>query len=224
MLNEAEIVERAINNNPEMIDYKLNVLYAESRLEKAKREKGFTFDLLAGYGLSKIDGGFDASSASYVNGEVGAMFRPPFDRYSQATVGISMPIIDWGRRRGTYNIRKAQYEMSQSAYEQDLANFKQQILIMVRQFNLLPSNIEAAAISDRAAQESYAIYDKYFKKGEVDLIKLINSINQRDAARRNYLDALYSYWYSYFDIRVYTLYDFIKNKDLEADFEVLVKN
>ncbi len=224
ILNEVEILERAVNNNPEMIDYKLNVLYAESQLEKAKREKGFSFDLVAGYGISKIDGGFDASSASYVNGDVGTMFRPPFDRYSQATVGISMPIIDWGRRRGTYNIRKAQYEISESEYEQDLANFKQQILIMVRQFNLLPTNIEAAAISDKAAQESYVIYDKYFKKGEVDLIKLINSINQRDAARRSYLDALHSYWYSYFDMRVYTLYDFIENKDLEVDFDQLINN
>lgn len=224
ILDENKILERALTNNPEMIAYKLDVLYAEALLEKAKREKGFAFDLIAGYGLSKINGGYDATNASYTNGEIDAMFHPPFDRYSQATIGINMPIIDWGRRRGTYKIRKAQYEISESEYEQDLANFKQQILIMVRQFNLLPKNIEAAAISDQAAQESYAIYDKYFKKGEAELINLISSINQRDNARRNYLNTLHDYWYSYYDMRVYTLYDFIEGKDLKADFERLVKN
>lgn len=224
ILNENNILERAITNNPEMIDYKLDVLYAESLLEKAKREKGLAFDLVAGYGLSKIDGGYNATSASFNNGNINAMFRPPFDRYSQATIGINMPIVDWGRRRGTYKIRKAEYEISESEYEQDLANFKQQILIMVRQFNLLPQNIEAAAIADQAAQESYTIYDKYFKKGEAELINLINSINQRDNARRDYLNTLYDYWYSYYDMRVYTLYDFIEGRDLEADFDKLVKN
>ena len=224
VLNEVVVLDRAINNNPEMLDYKLDVLYAAAELEEAKREKGFAFDLVLGYGLSKIDGGYNSTSSSYEDGDISAMFRSPFDRYSQASIGVSMPIIDWGRRRGEYNIKKAQYEISENEYEQDIANFKQQILIMVRQFNLLPKNIEAAAISDKAAQESYEIYDKYFKKGEADLINLISSINQRDAARRNYLSALYTYWYSYYDMRVYTLYDFIEGRDLEADFDALVEN
>jgi outer membrane protein TolC len=224
ILNENKILERAITNNPEMIAYKLEVLYAESLLEKAKREKGFAFDLVAGYGLSKIDGGYDALSSSYKDGEIGAMFSSPYNRYSQATIGINMPIIDWGRRRGTYKIRKAEYEISESEYEQDLVNFKQQILIMVRQFNLLPKNIEAAAISANAAQESYEIYDKYFKKGETELINLISSINQRDNARREYLNSLYDYWNSYYKMRIYTLYDFIEKKDLEVDFDKLIGN
>ena len=223
-LDEAEILDRAISNNPEMLDYKLDLLYAESAMEKAKREKGFSFDLELAYGISALDGGYSSATSSYENGEISAMFHSPFERYSQAAIGIDLPIVDWGRRRGTYKIKKAQYDIARSEYEQDLANFKQQILIMVRQFNLLPSNIEAAAISDKAAQESYIIYDKYFKKGEADLINLISSINQRDAARRNYLSALYSYWYSYYEIRMYTLYDFVEKRDLEADFEALIRN
>ncbi|MFV0590644.1 MAG: TolC family protein [Draconibacterium sp.] len=222
VLDENEILQRALENNPDMLQYKLNLLNAQASLDQAKRNKGFWFDLYVRYGISKIDGGYNPVTSTYEDGQVGEMFNSPFNRYSQAVVGISLPIVDWGRRKGTYKIRKAEHEIANSEYEQNLQNFRQTVLIMVRQFNLLPANIESAAVSDKAAEQSYEIYDKYFKKGETDLIKLMNSITQRESARVNYLNTLYNYWSSYYNMRMITLYDFVAGKDLETDFDKLV--
>ena len=58
---------------------------------------------------------------------------------------------------------------------------------------------------------------------EVDVLDLNVALSEKDAAKINYISALRKYWTDFYKLRKITLYDFIEDKALEADFDDLVK-
>ena len=55
------------------------------------------------------------------------------------------------------------------------------------------------------------------------MLDLNASIEEKDAARRNYLNALHTYWSLYYTLRSLTLYDFRAGQPLQADYEGLIE-
>jgi hypothetical protein len=44
--------------------------------------------------------------------------------------------------------------------------------------------------------------------GKIDITNLNIALNEKDTAKRSYLEALKSFWTAYYDLRRLTLYDF----------------
>jgi outer membrane protein TolC len=93
-------------------------------------------------------------------------------------------------------------------------NFVQGVLTQVRKFELLRLNIEITKKSDAVALERYVVAQNRYLIGKIDITNLGIALNEKDAAKRNYLAALQSFWNDYYNLRGLTLYDFATGQAL----------
>ena len=59
--------------------------------------------------------------------------------------------------------------------------------------------------------------------GKIDILDLNDARQSKDDAKQKHIQELYNYWNYYYNIRSLTLYDFINNRTLDADFEEIVR-
>jgi outer membrane protein TolC len=78
----------------------------------------------------------------------------------------------------------------------------------VRQFEMLRLQIEITKKSDQVAQQRYLVAQNRYLIGKIDITNLNIALNEKDSAKRSYLEALKSFWTAYYDLRRLTLYDF----------------
>ena len=97
---------------------------------------------------------------------------------------------------------------------QDEVNFEQDIITQVRKFELLRLQIEITKKSDAVAQERYMVAQNRYLIGKIDITNLGIALTEKDNAKRSYIQALKSFWTSYFNLRRLTLYDFATGKPL----------
>ena len=71
--------------------------------------------------------------------------------------------------------------------------------------------------------ERHSLTMEKFRKGSATVTDLTNAQNDNDAARRKYLSDLANFWNFYYDLRKYTLYDFISGCDLDIDINEITK-
>jgi outer membrane protein TolC len=87
-------------------------------------------------------------------------------------------------------------------------NAEQEIITQVRQFELLRLQIEITKKSDQVARERYNVAQNRYLIGKIDITNLNIALTEKDNAKRSYLEALRTYWSSYFNLRRLTLFDF----------------
>ncbi|MFT4834791.1 MAG: outer membrane protein TolC, partial [Flavobacteriaceae bacterium] len=78
---------------------------------------------------------------------------------------------------------------------------------------VLRSQVEITKKSDEVAKERYDVAQNRYLIGKIDITNLNIALTEKDTAKRSYINALRSFWISYFDLRRLTLYDFL-NKEL----------
>lgn len=205
------VLEKALENNPEIMQVEQNLLESQRNVEQSNKGRHFQSNVNVSYGLSKDDGNFQQ------NGRFKNVYNPDFDTYQQVMVGINIPILDWGRSKGQYQLAKSQYEITQVASQQSMQQFRQNAVTRALAFNIQKSRVESAALSDTLATESYELTMTRFKKGQADVLRLTSSQGAKDNARLQYINTLAEYWNQYFTLRRLTLHDFEKNQDLKFD-------
>ena len=139
-------------------------------------------------------------------------------------VGFTIPLLDWGKRRGQVRVAKSNREVELSRIRQEQMNFNQNIFILVENFNNQAQQLAIAEEADRIAERRYKTSVETFMIGKISTIDLNDAQNSKDEARQQHISELYSYWYYFYQIRSLTLWDFERDEPLEADFERIVKN
>lgn len=220
ILNEVNIqlvLEKAIENNPKIMQIEQTLLENERNVEQANKGRHFRADLDLSYGISRDDGNPKNSGNLY------NVYTPDFEDYQKISVGINIPILDWGRNKGRYQMAKSQQKIAQTSTQQTLQQFKQSAITQAITFNIQKSKVESAAISDTLANESYHLTMERFKTGQSDVLRLTSSQKAKDNAQLQYINALSDYWYYYFTIRKLTLFNFENNEDIMFDEDKLIK-
>ncbi|TWV98712.1 TolC family protein [Chitinophaga pinensis] len=185
---------------PEYIAFERKKLEAERDVAQAKAEKQ-QINLVANFGLNR------ASTS----------LRPIYtDPKNQQTlsVGINMPLVDWGRRRNRYKTSVALEKLTNFNNNIDSVNLVQEIVTLVSSIELLNGNINLGKITDSIAERSFEMINSQFQTGKLTIVDLNLAQTERDNARRNYIDTLREYWDTYFRIRRLTFYDFEHMKSL----------
>ena len=208
-IDTQEAIMLAKENNSEALNLEIQTVQAQSEVRQAKFDNRFQAELNASYGLTQSN---EVFADAYSN--------PQDHRLVQ--IGITIPILDWGRRRGKYKMAQSNKEMTDILVEQALSDFEQNVRIQVNQFNMQDKQILISQKTDTIAQNRYYITLQRFYIGKVSVLDLNLAKTEKDNARRNYLSALRSYWTQYYQIRRLTLFDFDKNKKIEVDFEKLM--
>jgi outer membrane protein TolC len=192
------------------MNMKLREIETESSVANTKASTGFQMSLQAQLGLSKTGDELHVAYKDLMN-----------QQYVQ--VGISVPILDWGRAKGRLKMAESSRRLTEIQLEQERINFEQNILKLVRQFNLLTNQIRVAEKTDYTANKRNEVAQRLYVLGRATILELNSALTEKDNAKRSYINTLSNFWSSYYEIRRLTLYDFEKNMLLSEDYEALLK-
>ncbi len=210
-VDAAEALDLAIKNNPDILGQEQQLLEQDQSVARAKSEAGLNTSIFAQYGLNQSS---DTFSEVYDNP----------DKSQRLQLGITIPILDWGRRKGQLLMAESNREVVNARIKQERIDFEQNIVQSVMEFNLQSEQVRNAAIADTVAQKGYEVTFQRFLIGKVDVLKLNQARNDRESARKSYISAVNSYWTYFYRLRLLTLYDFINRKPLLEEYDQLLEN
>ncbi len=210
-IEPADAMALAIENNPEILNFQQRMLEAEQSIARARSESGLNANIRANFGINK--------NAD----DVGTVYGSPFADQQQVRVSLNIPILDWGLRKGQIQMARSNRDVTEATVKQERIDFEQDLFIRLMEFNMQERQVQISAKADTIAQLGYDVTKQRFLIGKVDVIKLNSARNSLDAARRNYISSLRQYWRGYYQMRQYTLYDFIDNKPLMENLDELLQ-
>ncbi len=196
-------------NNPEILNMERQLLEAERQVAQARSQKGIRADLFAQFGLSQVAN--DLPSA----------YQDPLNQ-QRVEVGVQVPILDWGLGRGQYRMAQSSQEVVRTNVQQSQIDFNENIFLQVMQFNLQDDQVVIASKADTIADKSYEVTKQRFLIGKIDVLQLKDALEEKDVARRGYVQALRNFWDYYYDLRGLTLYDWQRDIKLVEDFDDLL--
>ncbi|MEX2370881.1 MAG: TolC family protein [Bacteroidales bacterium] len=202
-------LQEASTNNPEVLELQRRLLEAEQNVARAKAQKGIQANLFALYGMSK--------NAQ----DLGGVYVDPEDQ-QRLRIGFEIPILDWGLGKGRHKMAQSAEEVVKTNVIQSRSDFEQQIFLQVMQFNLQDDQLRIASKADTIAEKRYEVTKQRFLIGKIDVLDLNVALEEKDVARRGYVQALRNYWDYFFSLRILTLYDWINDIKLEQDFNEIL--
>lgn len=138
-------------------------------------------------------------------------------------VGFTIPLLDWGKRKGQVKVAESNREVVLSNIRQEQMNFNQNIYLWVERFNNQAAQLRIASEVDLLAEKRYQTSIETFMVGKISILDLNDAQNSKDNARLQHISEMYSFWNYYYNIRSLTLYDFLNRRTLDADFEELIR-
>ena len=210
-IDALKALDKAMTYNPDIINQQRRLLDEEEKVKVAQSETGVSGDVFALYGLNQNAEQFDG------------VYKDPLDQ-QRLRVGVNIPILDWGRRKGQLSMAQSNQEAVRLSINQEKIDFGQNIIMNVMEFNLQGTQVMNSAKADTIAQMKYDVTQQRFLIGKQDITRLNIARTDREQARRAYIGSLRSYWNYYYTIRYLTLFDFDRNITLSEDFDKIVEN
>ncbi|HCY41718.1 MAG TPA: TolC family protein [Prolixibacteraceae bacterium] len=206
-----EALNLALQNNPDILDQEQQMIEQSREVARAKSETGLSTSLYAVYGLNQSADNFDM------------VYDEP-DQSQRFRIGVSIPLVDWGRRKGRLMMAESNREVVNARIRQSRIDFEQNVFQSVMEFNLQAEQVRNAAKADTVAQKGYEVTFQRFLIGKVDVIKLNIARNDRESARRSYINAVKTYWNYYYRLRMLALYDFVRKESITAEYDKIIEN
>ena len=191
-------IETARKNRKVILEFERRVLEADMDVARARGESGFNANLFASFGLS---GTADDLPGAY---------KDPLDS-ERFNLGFEIPIADWGKSKARRKIAESNKDLVQLTVDQERVNFEQDILIKIQQFELVRNRLRLAEKSFEIAKKRYDITRKRYRIGKIDVTELNIALQEQTSARQAYMQSLRAFWFSHFEIRRLTLYDFVND-------------
>jgi outer membrane protein TolC len=206
-VNPMFAVEEANKNSSTSEDF-------QRRLLEAARDVNF----------AKMDGRFDAKlSAVFGYNQTAPSLQKAYNGaldQEQVTLGLNIPILDWGVARGKIKMAESKEEIVKNSVEQEIIDFERNVYLKVIQFNMQKNQLRIAAKSDTVARKTYEVTKGRYLIGKINsILDLNNAQIETDNAEKSYYESLQTYWRSSFELRKMTLYDFLAKEQLHFNFE-----
>jgi len=208
-LDFSKTLAEAKANNPDVIEFQRRLLEAAQSVSQARSQKGLNASLYAELGLSQYAEGL---RSAYQNPENSQLVE----------VGVRVPILDWGLGKGRYRMAQSAEEVVKTDVEQSIIDFDENVFLQVMQFNLQDDQVSIAAKADTIANLRYEVSKQRFLIGKIDVLDLNVALEEKDVARRGYVQSLRNYWDYYYNLRRLTLYNWEKDIKLTEDFDALL--
>lgn len=205
-----QAIQHARENNPTMLSMQSSILTAEQNVAQQQANARFTANLMASYGLTQ--------RAS----DLPSVYKDP-QQSQRLNIGVTIPILDWGMRKGQVKMASSTLELTKTNVEQQKIDFEQQVFLDIMQFNMQDEQLVLAAKTDTISRTRYDITKQKFMLGSLDVLKLNDALAQKDKAITNYMSALRTYWNYFYNVRKTTLWDFEKNLPLEQSYDDLIQ-
>lgn len=201
-----EALTAAKSNNPEFLEVRQNILEAEQKVDKTRKESLFNANLSASIGFNQVAEDFSDAYKKPMQQEV-------------ISFSISIPLLDWGVRKGKYNMAKNNLNIVKTSARQTEISVEEEVIMAVNDFNMQQSLVNS---SEEALDLSILAYNETRQRfiiGKADVNSLTLALNRQQEAQRNYISALQDYWLNYYKIRKLTLHDFASGFSLSDKFD-----
>jgi outer membrane protein TolC len=206
-VNPSAAVDEANKNSSSAEDFQRRLLEAARDVNIAKMEGRFDAKLTAVFGYNQTAPTLQKAYYSALDQE-------------QITLGMDIPILDWGVARGKIKMAESRQEIVKNSVEQDAVDFQRNVYLKVIQFNMQKNQLRIAAKSDTVARKTYEVTKGRYLIGKINsILDLNNAQIETDNAEKSYYEALQTYWRSHFELRKMTLFDFQHKEPLQFNFE-----
>jgi outer membrane protein TolC len=190
-----EALQYARQNRSDYIAFERRRIEADRGVAEARGERFRGTTVSAAYGLNN-------------NGlAVDDIYNNPQEQ-QMVNLTLSVPLLDWGRNRSYTRTALANKKLNDYIIAQDEVTFEQDIYTKVGQFEMLRLQIDITKKADEVAQERYNVAQNRYLIGKIDITNLSIALNEKDEAKRSYINALRMFWRAYYELRRITLYDF----------------
>lgn len=203
------VYEKALENSSFAATQRLTQLSADYSVASAKGNQR-RIDLSLQVGFTGTGNDFAAAYSPLQNNQI-------------VQIGVNIPLVDWGKRRGRVKVAESNRRVTEARLERERTQFRQNILVLVNRFNAQQKQVEIASLGDTIAARRYETNVASFAIGRISTLDLDNSQSAKDSQRISFINALYQYWAYFYQIRSLTLYDFVLNKNIDADIDKIVK-
>lgn len=205
-----EVLDKAQENNSFAKNILRRQLEADYAVATAKGNRR-SINLYASFGYSGTDQRFSSVYNNLQNSKI-------------VEVGVSIPLLDWGKRKGKVKVAESNREVILSKTRQEQMNFNQDIFLLVENFNNQAGQLSIASQASAIAQKRYKTAIETFMIGKINILDLNDAQKSKDEAVQKEIEELYLYWNYYYNIRSITLFDFLSKSTLDAEFEKIVRN
>ncbi len=194
-------LEETLENRKEGPEFQRRLIEADRDLTRAKRNTGLRTTLSGSYGTSQNSDYF------------GGVYKDT-EKQQMLKLSLNIPILDWGKSASAVKLAESRRDLVLYGVEREKLDFEREVIVQVERFNLLKDQLETAREADKVAENGYKIALKRFQNGEISITDLNISLSERESAKRDYIASIESYWRSYYNLRILTLYDFVFNQKI----------
>ena len=208
LVNLDEALNFARANRSDMVAFQRRLSEADQNVAAAKANSGLQLDLVGVFSLSQTSEKFSDA------------FKDPLDNET-LRLGFQVPIADWGKARARLETACSNRELERMNVEQEQVKFEQDIILKVKQFDLIRSQVSLSKRAYEISQKREQMTRNRYFIGKIGVTDLNIAISEKESARRGYMDALREFWLAHYDLRQITLYDFERNISLVRQAEGL---
>ncbi|ATL45941.1 hypothetical protein COR50_01505 [Chitinophaga caeni] len=192
----------ASNNRQAVLSFRRRRLEAAKSVAEARGNNGYELNISAQLGRSNSS---DILKDAYTGGNT----------QQNLSVGVAIPIVDWGRARNRVKQAKANRDLAEIDIELAERDFEQEIFLQTQQFNIQQKLLEGAAKADTIAKLRYNITRERYLIGKISITDLNLAQEEMNQSSRGYIDALNNFWTAYYTLRRLTLYDFERDEKIQ---------
>ena len=200
-INYQQALQEASWNRQSVLEFQTKRMLANQEIAKAKGQNSLTLSLIANIGTQQTAQSFLDSYRNLQN---------------QQYIGLTldMPLQDWGYRKSQIRLAKADRELLEVNLLQDGLKFEQEIYLQVLQFNQQPQQVHLARKAAEISRERFLIAKERYLLGKISVTDLNIAMQEGANAKENFIESLRTYWLSYSNLRMLTLFDFFKNEKI----------
>lgn len=207
-ISASQALMYARENNPEFLTLKQNILESRQAVDRTKKESGINASLNASIGFNQVGSEFNQVWRNLLQQDM-------------VSVSLSIPILDWGVRKGKYNMAKNNLNVVEISSRQTEQQIEEEVIMTVNDFNVQGGMIESAEDARLLAESAYEDTRMRFIIGKSDINSLSMALTRKDTAEKNYISALRNYWLSYYKIRRLTMYDFVNESMIDTGNDII---
>lgn len=194
-------VREALRNASDMERNALDETNAKREITTATLNNRFNATLFASAGFNQTANVF------------GRAYQSPLGK-QQLQLGVNMPMIQWGAGHAAVEAAKADEQRVLANNKSRRDQLAEDARFSVLQLQQAQRNLVLAAKGDTVAAKQFEVARNRYTIGKISNTDLYNAQNDKDAAVLSYVQALRSYWTSYYHLRRVTLYDFTTKQEL----------
>lgn len=197
-------VREALRNSSSIEQNNLDETNAQRGITTAKLNNRFSASVSASVGFNSTAPAFGQAYSNTLGRQT-------------AVIGVNMPMIQWGAGRSQVEAAKADEMRVQANNKARRDALAEDARFSVLQLQQAQRNLLIAAKADTVSAKQFEVARNRYIIGKISNTDLYNAQSDKDQALISYVQALRSYWTSYYHLRRVTLYDFEKKQALNDE-------